>query len=307
MQRSDYAAACDAFAGSNEADPSPGTQMNLASCKEKQNNLADAWAWYTSAAELAANKGQTERADKARAEAARLDRKVGRMVIDKSVPDGANVSRDGKPVPLATLGLEIRLDPGTHVVEITALGKKPWKQSVKVAAGAVVRVDVPTLEDDPNAQRSLTPGSAPGGIAPAEGPPPPATQKTIGFILGGAGLAAMLGGGALQLFNVAVVNQDAKDINRSLSQCRQPFEDSQIVNQTTCPELKRSYDTKKSAARDNQTIALVLLGSGAALFGAGLIMVLTAPSRNSPRTQGRPQVLPLLGPDLAGASLSTAF
>src|SRR4051812_34695469 len=61
MKRNDYPVACEAFAGSNKADPSPGTQINLAVCFEKQKKWASAWTWYRSAVGLAQQRNQKER------------------------------------------------------------------------------------------------------------------------------------------------------------------------------------------------------------------------------------------------------
>src|SRR6476469_5480906 len=72
MKRNDFAVACEAFAGSNKADPSPGTQINLAVCYEKQKKWASAWTWYRSAFGLAQQRGQKERETLAEESANRL-------------------------------------------------------------------------------------------------------------------------------------------------------------------------------------------------------------------------------------------
>src|SRR3954468_9573036 len=86
MKRNQFKEACDAFAGSNEADPSPGTQINLALCNEKQGKIATAWSWYRTAAGLADQRNQKERADLARAEAVKLEPKLHKIVVTMKVP-----------------------------------------------------------------------------------------------------------------------------------------------------------------------------------------------------------------------------
>src|SRR4051812_6210737 len=73
MKRNQFKEACDPFWGSKEADPSPGTQITLALGKERKGKIATAWVWYRTAAGLADQKGQKERAELARAEAAKLE------------------------------------------------------------------------------------------------------------------------------------------------------------------------------------------------------------------------------------------
>src|SRR5262245_45036936 len=50
MAKGDYAAACPKFADSQQLDPAPGTQFNLANCYEKNGQTASAWATFKSAA-----------------------------------------------------------------------------------------------------------------------------------------------------------------------------------------------------------------------------------------------------------------
>jgi tetratricopeptide (TPR) repeat protein len=284
MKRDDYKAACEAFAGSNEADPSPGTQINLALCNEKQGKLASAWGWYRTAAGLADQRGQRERADLARAEAAKLEPKLHKVVIDvKDRPPGLSVLRDGVPVPTATLGRELPLDPGEHVIEVSAPGKKPWTHTVTIPPGpGMDRIDVPALEDAPAEAAPAGPGA--GEYRPPDGTEGGgSTQRTVGFVVGGAGIAALATAGGLQVLAV-VVKSDARRLD----------------------DAKLDSSSKHKAASANQLAAQIIAAGGLALVGTGIVLLVTAKS-SKPTGSARPWVLPLLGSGTAGMAAGGSF
>src|SRR5690348_7137698 len=127
MKRNDFVVACEAFSESNKADKSPGTQINLAVCFEKQKKWASAWTWYRSAAGLAQTRGQAEREKLAAEAAARLKSQLHNLVVTVKEPlTDLVVKRDGVEVTIAIAGKEVPLpvDPGEHKVEVSAHGKK---------------------------------------------------------------------------------------------------------------------------------------------------------------------------------------
>src|SRR5688500_19525318 len=73
MKAERWAAACEAFAGSNQAEPSAGTEINLGVCSEKQKKWATALAWYDAAYRRSTEPGK-ERPDKAKIAKAEYDR-----------------------------------------------------------------------------------------------------------------------------------------------------------------------------------------------------------------------------------------
>jgi hypothetical protein len=65
----------------------------------------------------------------------------------KSVPDGADITVDGKFI--GNTPSTVRLQPGDHKVSIQKSGFKPWERTVSVSPGANVTIN-PTLEQFPN-------------------------------------------------------------------------------------------------------------------------------------------------------------
>ncbi|MBS2012928.1 MAG: hypothetical protein JST00_08580 [Deltaproteobacteria bacterium] len=307
MKRGDYAAACEAFAGSNEADASPGTQINLALCNEKQGKIASAWGWYGTAASLATQRGQKERAELARSEAAKLEPRLHKLVITvKVAAEGMVVMRDGVKVPNAVLGREDPIDPGEHVIEVTAPKKKPFKQKLLIAAmPGTDRVEIPPLEDLPSEAGPV------GGQAAVVTPPPPATgggsdgttQRVIGIITASAGL---LCGVPVGIFAAGASSEDAE----SKKNAQLAAEAAKAGNANLADSYNKSAVSKHDAAVDNQTGAIAFgIGGGVLLIG-GIVLILTAPSGSS-KTGGAPKpavrATPLVGSGTYGFGLGGTF
>ena len=123
----------------------PGTEINLALCNEKQSKVASAWGWYRTAAGLADQRNQKDRADLARGEATKLEPKLHKLVdLREGLDRRPRGDAQRSAVPNAILGTDAPIDPGDYTIEVNAKGKKPWKQTVHIAAGpGIDRLDVP--------------------------------------------------------------------------------------------------------------------------------------------------------------------
>ncbi len=301
MERGDFKTACESFQGSQEADPSPGTLINLALCHEKQGKTASAWGEYRTAAGMAEQRGQSERVELARKAAAKLEPQLHKVVIGvQSSPEGLVVRRDGQAIPSATFNREIPVDPGEHLFEATAKAKKPWQKKVTFAANnAVDRIDI-VLEDAP--ADAPPPGSSavPGTIEPprdAGGGSDGNTQRNIGYLVGVGGIIALGVAGGLQLLALSV-DSDRKDLEGQLNRV-----DCDKNGLPTCKDLSESVESKKSAANNNQLGAIVTGAAGVLMIGGAVVLVLTAPSRRS----GKPLFVPVVQPGYAGVASAFTF
>jgi len=299
LKKEDFKAACDAFAGSDEADPSPGTEINLALCNEKLGKTATAWGWYRTAAGLAEQRGQRDRAERARSDAARLEPLLPKIrIVTKDPAATLSITRDGNPVPSATIGKEIPVDSGTYQFEVSAKGKKSWSTSVDVPAGAhVTVVEVPLLEDMPQPQG---PSGHPAGGDEASSAAK--TRRTVGYVAGGAGIVA----GAVAITFVVVARSEINKRNGVQAEIdKTPSGDPNLNN------LNQSRQSHADAANSNKTIALVTGIGAVALVGAGVALVATSfgSSDKSPKAGALegPRFLPLLGNGTAGLGFLTTF
>ena len=316
LKKEKWAEACEKFSGSNTADPSPGTQINLGVCHEKQNKIATAWGWYKSAANLARIRNQGDRAERAEAEATRLAPLLPKMILrlGGTKPEGLTISDNGAPIVVESIGSEMAVDPGEHAIEMTAKGKKPRKLTVTVAAPSATAappvkvVEIPAFEDAPEDKAVPAAAGTPGQeYRPPEGSTNTgSTQKTVGFIVGGAGILAAIAGGGLQIFNLAVTNKDAKDINNQRVQknCGTPNAAAECGGPNG---LDAAYTSKKDAANGNQTGALVLLIGGGALVVGGVVLVLTAGGGSKTGRNDRTMVVPIVGQGVGGVGLTGSF
>jgi tetratricopeptide (TPR) repeat protein len=193
-----YKEACEKLAASQSLEPAAGTALNLARCYEKTGQVASAWARYREAASIAQASGQADRAATARKGADALEPSLPRLNIqapEDAIERPQKITRDGEVVAREAWGVLVPVDPGSHEVEASAPGKKPWATTVAVALRESKNVIVPPLADDPAAS---SPADAP---APPPNPPPPEPdaapsnywnlQRTAGVALGVVGVAGV--------------------------------------------------------------------------------------------------------------------
>jgi len=152
MNQGKLAEACDSFRRSNELEPRVGTLLNLANCEEKRGNFAVAWSTFIEARALAKRQND-ERAGEAEKRAAALAPKLSYLTIKVVArPKDLAVKRNNTDVASAELDHEVPVDPGSYVIEATAPGHEGFKQSVDIALGAHVIVEVPALVAIPGAE-----------------------------------------------------------------------------------------------------------------------------------------------------------
>ena len=181
----------------------------------------------------------------------------------------------------ALWGTAIPIDPGSHLIEVTAPGKKPWQTTAKVEGDkASVVVTIPPLEDAPAPAQAVT---APQGEAvTADMSSAGASRRTLGLIVAGVGVVG-LGVGTVFAITAKSKNDD------SLGLCDK-------VDPNSCPQ--GGVDLRDSA-RTAGTLATVSVGLGVAALAAGGLLYFTAPSGDKPRAM----LVPSAGPGTAGLAL----
>ncbi|HEY8079383.1 MAG TPA: hypothetical protein VIF62_34870 [Labilithrix sp.] len=253
--------ACAKFAESERLDPQLGTLLYLATCHAQEGKSATAWAEYLQAADQASRAHDATREKIARDRADKLAPSVPRLTIqiDASNP-AVDLSLDGQPVH-ASAGVPIPVDPGKHTIAASAASRKPWSQSIDVAAGGA-RVAVPALEIV--SEKVDEPPPPPPPPKPEE-PKHPSTTKWIGW---GAVALGVVGIGVGSAFGVkSLSNKSASDDACNAGAC-------------TAAGLA-SYDDARSAAR----VADVAIGVGIVAVVVGVVLILVSPSAPSASAQ----------------------
>jgi hypothetical protein len=220
MQNEDYGRACPMLAESQRLDPGLGTQFNLADCYEHVGKTATAWAIFVEVETATKATGQTARAVAAHDRAAALARKLSHLVIavPTTHPRGLQVKKDGVIVGAMQWGIAIPVDPGSHRIEMTAPGRKPWESSIVVMPdGLTMALPVPNLDmaDGTPAPPEANDTSEPTGPDETEHPVParkPASdgfgaQGTAAIALGGVGVLGLVVGTAAGLVSLAKHNE----------------------------------------------------------------------------------------------------
>jgi hypothetical protein len=295
MNDGKFAEACPKLAASQKLDPGAGTLLNLATCYDKNGQSATAWATFKEAAASAHQSGHLDWESAANERSKQLEAGLSRLTIvvppDADVP-GLVVERDGRAVDRAEYGVAIPIDPGVHPVEGTAPKKQRWsttvtvgpngdRQSVTIPAlaveqGSEVPAAATTQEPAPSAMAHTPDGNATSGGS---------TQRTVGLVLGGAGVVGVLVGSVFGLMSKST-HDDA------LTHCLG----------TRCTQTGIDLGDKATTQAAISTVSFV---AGGVLLAGGAVLYFTAteePKRVSARV--RPQRLePRVSATRTGASL----
>ena len=285
MAAGHYAEACPKLAESERLDPSAGTMLNLATCYEKNGQIASAWVTFKGAATAAHQANEPGRAKLARAKVTELEPKLSTLTI--TVGPAADrpdlvVTRDGEKVGRAVWGTPIPVDPGTHPIEASAPGRKAWLAQAKVEGpGSKTSIEVPPLGGDagpvqpagssppaaplPVSPLPVSPGPvSPGPVSP--GPVSPgaprsssegSTQRVLGLVVAGVGVAGIAVG---SVFGFVAKGHD----NDAGPHC----------TGTECDALGISA---LSDARSAATVSTLTFIAGGAVLTGGVVLYLVAP------------------------------
>jgi hypothetical protein len=253
------AEACPKFAESNRLDRGAGTLIHLADCYEKNHQTASAWATFREAASAAQGLGRSDWEKLATSRAAALEPKLARLTIKVTDPaEGIAVTRDGAPTSQASWGVPIPVDVGTHTVIASAPGRRSFKTSLAIRTdGDRDEVVVPKLEQVAAGSAATTPGP---NATTADGAATGSTQRTIGFVVGGVGIAGLAAGAITGLIAIGKNNDSKK----------------------ACPESGACGNSAAVDAADSAkqlgTISTIAFIAGGVATTLGAVLVLSAPS-----------------------------
>ena len=192
-----YRTALDKFARVMATRDTAPVEYRTATCVEGLGQLPAAYDAYGSAVCLGASEpSMTDVVQAARTRRDALSKRVARLTLVP--PDSAtafSVQVDDATYPRETLGQPIVLDAGRHTVVATAFGQGPFRSQVSIPEGGVASLPIvfaQTGADSPGPSPSSSPASPGEAPAPAAG-----NNRTLGWILTGAGGALLVGSGVL--------------------------------------------------------------------------------------------------------------
>ncbi|MCA9639856.1 MAG: tetratricopeptide repeat protein [Polyangiaceae bacterium] len=271
MQDGDFEKACQTLEASQKLEKKSGTLIVLANCYEHLGRTATAWAQYKEAAAMARSEGRDKHAAKATELARKLESQLTKLRIDAQQLQGGvdlKVTLDGKVVVAGSLGVAFAVDPGHHVIEASAPGRRTWVHEFEiVGASPPTVIAVPLLEEVPEEPANTAPApvaSKPepepvvpvvssdvaGDAGPQAGGPP-----TWAWVAGGTGVVLL---GAATFFFL-----DASSAGSDLdAQCGS--------SRNKCPT---GYDADADFSREKRGYALGWGLGVAGLVGAGVFVV----------------------------------
>jgi hypothetical protein len=196
---------CDAFESSQRIEPTVPTLLNLADCRERNQQLASAWGHFVAAAQQTrGDRSQAAAQATAQRRAAALEPRLSYLVVavpDDSRVDGLVVSRNGVALDPGMWNRSLPVDGGDYVVEGKAPGHEPWSTRVTVAVEGDRRsVEVPRFKALPALSPVAPPVTAPASGEAATAPPPArllTPRRWIAVGLAGTGAAALVAGAVL--------------------------------------------------------------------------------------------------------------
>jgi hypothetical protein len=246
-QAGNYTEAIQEFREVGQVRMTAQVRFHIAFCEEGLGRLVTALGGY----DLALAEADTVGPDfKTEVETAitRLKEKIPKIVIERgSGADAALVQLDGVDLGASSIGVEVPLDPGPHKVTATAPGYHPFDTTVELKEREVAKV---TLELVVNTE-------------PEKPPPPPkiimvpraaGPNRTVPYIVGGAGIVLLGAGGALFALKVTTEQELEED----------------CPDKNNCAESNRdTYDRVKFyavAAPVTAAVGLAAIGTAAALI-----------------------------------------
>jgi hypothetical protein len=247
-KRGDWTTACAELRESQALEPAPGTVLNLGDCEEHLGHLARAYELFSDA--RAAFAPTDERAKIAEARAAAVAPRIALVTVRLAAgaPEGTHVEHDGKRV---VIGSPAALDPGSTTFDVVAPGRVPRSTRVELRAGDAKEL---TLAPTDVEKVAVTPAIAPATSTESE--PRSDTRRTVGFVLGGVGLAGLATGAVTGI----LVGIDASKYKQH------------------CPNGSCDADglSAMSSGKTLQVVSPVAFAIGAACAGAGAYLLLTS-------------------------------
>jgi hypothetical protein len=297
--------ACPKYAESYRMDPQLGAILHLADCYEKDGKLASAYAAFREAGELAQQKGD-ERQTLAEERSAALEPRLSRISVD--VPEAnrlsnLEISRDGLLLAGGSWNTPIPVDAGEHKIVAKAPGYRPWEGVVSVVGEGTQHVEIPVLEALPTEPVAPIPVAPP----PVQEPPPKqsdaelesrdtgATARTVGFVLGGAGIVGLGVGGVFLL-------QKGSKLDERDGICP-----TGICPAGTGAESQKRINALTDDARSAATLSTISFVGGGVLLATGIVLVITAPKTELAPQESAFQLAPVVDGEHFGVFAYGAF
>lgn len=272
-----WAQALDRFRKVAAVKTTPQVRFHIALCLENTGKLVDALVEFQRA-QIDAEKDPAAAVviTNSSKHVAELKERIPRVVVTTDAPS-PTLSIDGNVVAGSLIGAPIPLDPGKHVIRVTASKRKTFTRELELVERAGTTNVVATLppEDEVVAPPSEKHDTEPSGFGPWP------------WIAGGVGLGALAGSTVFYVLRQRTIDQIG----------------SACPDASHCPEDQRdTYDR----GRTYTTVGNVLLGVSVTSLAASTVLFILSPS-DPAKTTAVTGVRVTGGPGLVSLSLSGNF
>lgn len=285
MAQGEYPLACPKFEESQRLDPAGGTLLNLAVCLEKAGKVATAWTRFKEASSAAQRDGRPDRKATADEHVATLEPQLPWLTLVVQQPsEDQEVTLDGALVGRAAWGTPVAIDPGAHEVRAHAAGRDPWSASTTLAVAQKMSLTVPPLATSTTPPVAAAPRPTSSAVPPAaDKTPRNDTRRTVGWVVGGSGVA-LLGIGTY--FGINTINKSHQS-------------DDLCPTHDTC--TPRGVELNEQA-QTSAWLANVGIGLGLAGIGVGAYLLLTEHDAETQSSRSAPHRLKLTAAPLHGGA-----
>jgi hypothetical protein len=271
-KKSDWSAARDAYQSAVDKNETPDARLHLARAESHLGHLTEATDQYNVILETKTAPAPIKAA--AKKELAAIKDRIPKITVKVPAGFSGTVRIDKVELTSANFGQPVEINPGTRNVIVESEGFQPFKKTLIIADRANEVVDVTLVPVKKEAAGDEVKVDTNDG----------STRRTLGYValgLGGAGLITGIAAGAASM----------STRNQLKSSC----------NNNVCAESERdSYDRGKMQATIS-TVGWIVAGVG---VGAGLVLILTAPSKKkeaAPKAEEeKAAVVPYIGPGSLG-------
>src|SRR5262249_6097788 len=126
-----------------------------------------------------------------------------RVTVDRPAGTKIQMSTDDQPVSDVYVDAERPIDPGTHVVEVTAPGFTKARTTVTLKEGETQTVQL-KIEVDPNAPKEAPPvAPTPTGETPVQAPAQEPRSLTPVYVAAGVGALGLVVGGVTGILAIS--------------------------------------------------------------------------------------------------------
>jgi hypothetical protein len=239
LARGDWSCACTKFEQSAALEARPSVWVKVGLCRRHERRYVPAWEALQQARTLMAEDPAIYRQDLQMEIEQHLSEIPTLRIELASHPRGLTVQLDGNALPESKLGIPLPIELGVHQVTVNVPGYQPAAASVSA-----------TAEHPYTVALGLVRKGSPSGEHP---------QRTVGYVVGGVGIAGLLTAGVLGWRTLALADQSDPYCTYAGGKCDD-----------------RGFDLRNKALR-LQTAGLVVGAVGLVSTAVGVYLVLTAP------------------------------